>query len=183
MSSIGPEGVALYQYATEEESVNALDRVIGRSGLFQVYRECIGTLLGPRVAAADVHPKIDRILLPDDPLVAAGWELGPIGIEAKKSGEKIGPAIAQALDYAHSAFEFRKGYHVVVEWVFLWPFTYLHHDLASVMVQHRIGVANLGHNECSLALRSADGQVVLDWSDGRGIKINNTRSGKHQGRR
>ncbi len=72
-------------------------------------------------------------------LKEAGWSYGVIGIEAKRSDIKIGPAISQCLDYGRSLFELAGGVRVWLDWVFLWPLDKQHEALASVMAQNRVG--------------------------------------------
>ena len=55
---------------------------------------------------------MDRVLVPMRKLKEAGWSYGVIGIEAKRSDIKIGPAISQCLDYGRSLFELAGGVRV-----------------------------------------------------------------------
>lgn len=68
-----------------------------------------------------------------------GWNIGPVGVELKRESEKIGRAVCQCLDYSHAVFPLTGGLTCMLEWVFVWPVESVTGDLASVMVQNRIG--------------------------------------------
>ncbi len=127
------------EFQTEPESAAAFDELCERSGLFHVYREVPGGLLQPRLRCKGDGVRIDRILAPKPKLMDAGWTHGDIGVEVKCSGKKIGPVVAQALDYLRSAFFLPNGRSVVLDQIFLWPFSKAAGDIESVMTQHRIG--------------------------------------------
>ena len=55
-------------------------------------------IVQPRPGQVQRTVRIDRVLLPKLKLVTAGWTHGAIGIEAKRSGEKIGQPLAQMAD-------------------------------------------------------------------------------------
>ncbi|HUT13281.1 MAG TPA: hypothetical protein VMY42_22530, partial [Thermoguttaceae bacterium] len=87
-------------------------------------------------------PRIDRLLVPRAPLVEAGWTHGIIGVEGKTSGMKAGRAICQTLDYSRAVFTLDERYvfaRVMLEWLFVWPLDDIKGDVASIMVQNRIG--------------------------------------------
>lgn len=106
---------------------------------FSVEREVVGWYMSNRIKVDAKRPRIDRILRPKRELLRKGWRLGPVGVELKREGAKIGPAISQALDYSHAVFPFSDvGSTVCLEWVFIWPVKKVTGDLASVMAQNRI---------------------------------------------
>lgn len=84
-------------WETEADSMQALDLALTRIGLWKVYSEVPGVLLQPRPAQNENKVRIDRVLVPNERLISLGWEHGIIGIEGKKSGQKIGPPISQAI--------------------------------------------------------------------------------------
>lgn len=131
-------------YPTEADAVEALDRILDACGLFYVHREKAGVCSQLRVGQTTTAVRIDRLLTPTARLEQAGWEDGAIGIEAKRSGEKVGPALAQMGDYLRSVFPCRGGVHVTPAWVFLWPCAKQHGDNASFMQQGRLGSVWLG---------------------------------------
>ncbi len=83
--------------------------------------------------------RIDRILSPTRELREAGWDIGPIGVELKKSGMKIGPVLAQAGDYLRCVWHMEHGFNVMLDFVAIWPIDKQHGTTASFMMQNRIG--------------------------------------------
>jgi hypothetical protein len=77
-------------------------------------------------------------LIPDNAIRQAGWR-GAIGIEAKRSGEKLGPIIAQAADYQRAVWSMPFGIDIMLRRVFLWPASETFGAIASFMSQNRIG--------------------------------------------
>lgn len=109
------------------------------SDYFGVLREVTGWYLQQRANCPPKRPRIDRILTPRKQLRDAGWDIGPIGVECKRSGEKLGPAISQCLDYQRAVFPINGGCTVNLEWVFIWPSPIIPGDIGSIMAQQRIG--------------------------------------------
>lgn len=128
-------------WRTEEDSVAALDIRLTAAGLWRIYREVEGTLVQPRPRQRDKHVRIDRVLVPNQHAIQQGWNHGILGIEAKRSGEKIGPALAQAIDYGRSVFTLPGGISIWLDWVFVWPVGEQKGTVASIMAQNRIGYA------------------------------------------
>lgn len=145
------------RWATEQDSVAELDRILTQIGAFNVYREVVGEYIQPRVGQDRKTPRIDRMLIPKTELIEAGWAHGPIGIECKRSGEKLGPAIAQCIDYSRAVWHHRD-YRLALNWVFLWPAEKTHGALASILAQQRIGTAFTSPYEL---LKLASGEQVL----------------------
>ena len=165
---LGPtvDHVGLYtcgDWETENHSTAALDSILTELGHFIIYREVEGYYLQPRLGQDLKRPRIDRILVPKPHLIEAGWHHGPIGIECKRSGAKVGPAMSQLLDYSRAAWlvEPTKGIWIVVQWLFLWPLEYLHGPLASIQAQHRVGSAtpNTSTYNRSVALTLSTGTM------------------------
>lgn len=115
------------------------DVLSGLSKWFTVAREVTGWYVSQRCRVPAKQPRIDRILLPTRELRNAhGWSIGPVGVELKREGEKIGPAVCQCLDYSHAVFPVTGGLTCVTG------------DLASVMVQNRIGWASAYRDRLTL---------------------------------
>jgi hypothetical protein len=135
-------------WSTEVGSAEAFDEAI-TDKWWTVYREVSGVLLQPRPAQLDGSVRIDRVLIPRKPLLDLGWTHGAIGVELKRTGEKIGQPIAQAIDYSRSAFTLTKAgnVRVVLDWVFIWPMAKQSGTVASVLAQNRIGSATPGNSE------------------------------------
>lgn len=128
------------QFETEPEAMDAFDRAAEASGCFsKIHREVRGEYLQPRLGCDRECCRIDRILIPNAKLIGAGWPHGPIGVEGKCSGKKIGKVLAQALDYTRAIWFLPHGFEVHLRWVFLWPLDALKGDIESVMAQNRIG--------------------------------------------
>jgi hypothetical protein len=132
------------QYKTEKEAAAAFDNAVEigkRLGIFHhVYSEVEGSYILPPPESDDKTPRIDRILSPGPTLESAGWRHGLMGVELKKSGEKIGPFVNQCLDYSNALFWLR-GTQVRLQWIFLFPCPKPHGNIESIMQQRRVGAA------------------------------------------
>lgn len=158
-----------------------LDSRLERAGVFRVYKEVTGCYLQPRIGTKDRGARIDRVLVPTQKLLDAGWSHGAVGIECKKPGKKLGPALAQCMDYSRAAFTLRTTkpderdrkpmIDVLCRWVLLWPMdpTDIVGDIGSLMDQHRIGgaIASRFHtlqfktSSCNLLTVSKDGDITI----------------------
>lgn len=126
-------------YATEADAAADFDAVIKATDLFTPYPEVPGTLLQPRPGQVDKSVRIDRILVPNERLIAAGWRGGIFGIEIKRDPYN-GRAISQAADYTRSAFRLGPAnFLVICDYVFIWSWGKQAGPLASVMAQSRVG--------------------------------------------
>ena len=155
-------------YLTEEDSAAALDSILLKCCLWSVYAEVKGVLCQPRQAQADKSVRIDRVLVPSPKLRELGWAHGVIGVEIKKSGVKIGPPIAQAMDYSRAIWTIEQlgGTRVWLDWVFIWPMPKQHETVASILSQNRIGSASSG-NWVMLQLKSGEHNLIQIFHDGR----------------
>lgn len=144
-------------WATEEASCAALDTILDLIDGFRVFREVRGVYTQPRVAQDQKTPRIDRVLTPLPKLMELGWCHGPIGIECKRSGEKLGPPISQCLDYSRALWEINHNW-VALNWVFLWPAEKTSGTVASILAQQRIGTADTSRYH---SLKLASGEAVL----------------------
>lgn len=145
---------------TEAEVCQGFDGVFALNHRwFRVLSEVPGWYVSARPRREIKQPRIDRILLPTRELMAEGWCLGPVGVELKRGGEKIGRAVCQALDYANAAFPISGGCTVYLEWVFIWPITSVTGDIASIMTQNRIGWAS-SWNGVEIVLKAGGGNVL-----------------------
>jgi len=128
------------EWITEEASCAALDAALDSLGLWKVYHEVNGVLTQPRPVQTRVGVRIDRVLIPTKRLLDMGWKHGAVGIEVKRSGEKIGPAISQAMDYLRAVWQLPSA-KIVLDWVFIWPMFKHSGTIASILAQQRIGCA------------------------------------------
>ena len=108
-------------WKAEADSAAEFDLVMNRTGLFKIHPEVSGQILHPRLGAAYQSVRIDRILQPTPKLREAGWNAGFIGVELKRSGAKIGPPLAQLLDYSRTVWTLHGGFDVMCRYYFLWP--------------------------------------------------------------
>lgn len=126
-------------YVDEAEGLIDFDERVKRSGLFRSMAEVRGELVHTLPGTEDKTMRIDRILFPTEKLIACGWKHGYVGVEAKKPGEKMGPALAQALDYMRTAFiSQQNGARIMLNWIVLWPFEAPSGPTESVLAQNRI---------------------------------------------
>jgi hypothetical protein len=181
-------------WVTENESALAFDALVEHSGCFKNnYHEVCGTLMQPRpqqtkrrssvteenqISLPDL--RIDRILIPSARLLNAGWTEGAIGIELKRSGEKIGPPISQMIDYQRAVWYLELGgFQIYLKWIFLWPVWGLGGNLASVLAQNCLGTVHT-RNSHSLYFQSGAVTVLYIGDDGQpslGFPKNGARTG------
>lgn len=167
---------------TEADTANTFDKVITAIDLFTSYAEVRGTLTQPRPGQVDKGVRIDRVLVPNQRLLSLGWTHGVIGVELKPKGAKIGPAIAQAIDYSRSAWTLPQGGILVhLSWVFVYPYPKEHGALASILAQNRIGTADTD-KWTALGLWSGEANVLrVSWDST--VRLGPANSGFKAGRR
>lgn len=166
---------------TEAAAVDAFDQLVAIHGNFHVRHEVTGIYVPQPVPGTLRKARIDRILIPTDDLLDQGWDIGPVGVECKRSHEKIGRAIAQAIDYRRAMFD-PDGDHLYdlrLDWVFLWPMRKLGGAIASVMAQQRVG--GIDTDDESLMFRA--GQDCLIELRGGGLAKINSNQGRRVGSR
>lgn len=130
----------LGELSDEESACKAFDIAIAGDPRFsEVIPECSGRPLVSSPFDIQQGLRIDRVLMPSPALRRAGWLHGAIGVEIKASGKKLGPIVAQCVDYIHAAFEIKPGFHVPLGFVFVFPARPPMGDIESVMAQNRIG--------------------------------------------
>lgn len=116
--------------------------------------------------------------MPKQRVLEAGWRLGAVGIEAKASGLKIGPVIAQAMDYARAVFTLPTSrIRVQLSWVFIWPLDTVYGDVASLMANHCIGELK-GNSYLVLQFRSIGISMLEFGNDGVPVVCNLNRGKK-----
>lgn len=128
-------------FESETIAWNVFDNLISRAQAFRIHSEVVGDYIHPRPLTELKKARIDRILIPLERAYSAGWTQGVIGIEGKTSGKKVGPVVAQALDYTRCVFEIEKwpGILVVPQFIFIFPMQNPYCDVESIMAQNRIG--------------------------------------------
>lgn len=155
------------EFADEPGAWAAFDAVVERSGAFRVCPEVKGEYVHPRPQTDEKGARIDRVLIPLKKATEAGWEHGAIGVEGKRSGAKIGPLIAQALDYTRVVWRTDErhlpcppGMLLMTEWVFVYPLECPKGDIESVMANNRIGNVTLAAGELRFACGVPYGLVI-----------------------
>jgi hypothetical protein len=170
-------------WATEAESVAAFDEVVESLGMFRIYREVEGHYPQPRLGTPRSSARIDRILVPRAELYAAGWTLGPIGVECKRSDEKVGRPFSQLLDYSRATWllEPDKDIWIALKWLFLWPMGSTGGPLASILAQHRLGGVEPTHG--STLTFFSGGQRVAVFKPGEPLHMGAAANGSKVGSR
>ena len=84
--------------------------------------------------------RIDRILHPTINAVQAGWQHGPIGVEIKKSGIKLGGVVAQVAEHRTTVFRSKlmNNTRIMPILFSIFPAERLLGDIASVCAQSNI---------------------------------------------
>ena len=157
------------KYATEDEAKADFIRHINGDHWF-VDGEVDGSAVFPKQDCHSINVRADYILWPKQSLISQGWSVGPIVVEVKKSGHKLGPLITQALDYMRC--QFRSGdkespnYGVTVRPSFciVFPLAKIQETLQSVMSHERIGHAHIGDD--GRLLFYLNGKVVYTETGG-----------------
>lgn len=169
-------------WATEDASLEAFDRLIQQTGAFRVFKQVRGQYVQNLPYKDHAEPRIDRVLMPTPETVSMGWTYGPVGVEAKKSGVKIGRPVAQMLDYRRALFNINNsGTWVHLSWVFLWPMSQIHSEFASVMAQSQVG-GIAPHWKGGITIHSGQNAIATHTPD-EGFRIRNCRIGKKVGSR
>lgn len=143
--SASNESTTCGYFRTEDDAWKAFDAAVDKAGAFKTYVKVYGEYLQPRVATEIKIAEIDRILVPNQKAIDAGWNGGIIGVEGKKSGVKLGPPVSQALDYSRCAFRLANNFWVHPLWVFVFPMEKQNGPLQSLMYQNRIGTVEFSY--------------------------------------
>jgi hypothetical protein len=130
-----------------------------------VYREVRGQYIQQRWGTKEQLAQIDRVLTPSQKLVQAGWPHGPIGVEIEASGHKVAGPIEQAMDYSRAVWTIIEGFHLCIEWFFVWCWDAGAGNVASLAMQNRIGGVSYSHN-AHLVVRTAGGNAITIYDDG-----------------
>lgn len=171
-------------YVNELESAAAFDRAVPHD-LFKVHREVWGTLVSPRPAQDKVKMRIDRLLVPKPKLLDEyGWKFGIIGCELKRSKEKIGPVIAQVMDYTRTVWLLdpdRQRFRVCADFIFIWPMAKQSGAIASICAQNRIGSAYGDERYVQFGLKCGETGVLEVRNDGYPPRVGKVLPGARTG--
>jgi hypothetical protein len=134
-------------YTSEESAKDAFRSAFAFSDCFAIYEEIEGWYFGGSVFGDRSTGRIDFILTPKKRLIEAGWRMGIVGVEVKKSGHKAGPLVCQMLDYSKAVFRLPAasgGSLVCASVICCFPeIVGITGCIKSIMSQHRIGVARI----------------------------------------
>lgn len=169
-------------FLTEADAAKTFDALMAErlSECFRVYPEVRGTFTQPRPGQVDKAVRIDRVLVPTAAAREMGWAHGAIGVEIKRSGTKLGPWLAQAMDYVRSVFEVG-GVLIQPGAVFLWPCEKQFGPIESVMVHNRVGTVT--SSRWNPLLFQFGGETVLRVTHEGAIEMNDRGSGRKVGSR
>lgn len=90
-------------YATEEEAKADFIAHINDDH-WDVAHEVRGEVIQPKIGVEKSAVSADYILFPKENIIAQGWTIGPICVEVKRSGVKLGHVFSQAQDYLRCLF-------------------------------------------------------------------------------
>lgn len=169
-------------YDTESDAERAFDDAVVRTKAFAIYRRVRGTYSYLRPGQDPKRPEIDRILFPLPAFKRAGWPIGPVGAELKRSGKKIGPPLSQLLDYGRASFDLGGGLWVNPAWNFLFPMPMVAGNVESIVAQQRLGGIYVDEYSGALTFHSARVLAVLDGTDWE-IRQHNFNHGRKTGSR
>lgn len=151
------------QFETEEDAWQKFDAIVKANKAFASHSEVCGHYIQPRPDTEDKQPRIDRILIPLKPAIDAGWVYGAIGIEGKRSNHNAGHLVLQAMDYSRAAFELETGVPgllLMCRWIFVFPFVREIGTVESLMVQSRIGYANVFERSIKFCVSVTNALVI-----------------------
>lgn len=132
------------EFATEKEAADWLFHFLESTQNFHIYRELCGSLLHKKHRQKEVSRlRCDFLLIP---FASSKIKFGAVVIEAKRSGEKIGPSLSQLMDYLNCSFEVENGINVIPSYGFSFPCQPQHCAVASIMSHQGIGSCSITWN-------------------------------------
>jgi hypothetical protein len=175
-------------YPDEISSAKAFDEAVTKSNLFDSWKEIKGETIHPLPGMNNKEfYRIDRILIPSLKLREAGWTKGLIGVELKRSGEKVGPPLSQMLDYLRVAWTSPQNIKVFLDYCFLWPLEKCGGPIASIMAQNHIGGCCLRYfpenNYHRLQFSIGEQFVLIYYFNRNLVEIQNLNTGNRTGSR
>jgi hypothetical protein len=183
-----PAHVTVGDYQTEQEACSAFDEAALRSGAFKLWKEVPGEMIHPLPGNGEKQRyRIDRVLVPTEKLVDAGWTKGLIGVEIKKSDVKAGPPLSQSLDYLRCAWTGPLWIRFMIGYVFLFPMEKTQGTIASLMAQNHFGTCRLNYDPSKewhrLEFFLGEQPLIECFLNTGVIKVKNTNVGNKTGSR
>lgn len=150
------------EFLTEGSAWDTFDWFVEKSQAFRLLKEVPGFYVQPRPGTEVKGARIDRVLIPLQKAIDAGWVHGAIGVEGKKSGHKMGPLIVQAMDYSRCVFELERppGLLVMMQWVFIYPGEIMVGELMSIVANSRIGTCSISNSRLIFGCSGYHGLVI-----------------------
>lgn len=131
------------KYATEDEA--KLDFIAHvNDDHWYVEQEVTGEVVFPKPGCRLATVRVDYVLYPKMQLIESGWSVGPICVEVKKSGVKLGPVICQAQDYMRCTFNGPYGMRFRPQFCVIFPLARVGETTQSIMSDGRIGHSHIG---------------------------------------
>jgi len=150
-------------YEKEADAESAFDNAIN-SDFFVIEKEVEGRRLfdDKAVSVDGQRVRIDRVIHPTDKAVKSGWQHGPIGIEIKKSGVKLGPVFAQVLEYRQSIFLSRllANTRIMPKFFSIFPTKSLQFDLHSIQNSQYILSCHINNWDKTIKFSTSNDNVL-----------------------
>jgi|SanBayMetagenome_1026888.scaffolds.fasta_scaffold02213_12 hypothetical protein len=113
---------------------------------WEVYQEVAGQVIHPKQDCHATKVTADYILWPKQSLISQGWSIGPVIVEVKKSGHKLGPLLSQAFDYMRCQFSPAPGVSVRPKFCVVFPLARVQETVQSIMSHERVGHSHIGED-------------------------------------
>jgi hypothetical protein len=172
----------------EPQAKKYLEGIIPRE-FFNIYKECKGEIqfikpikqlyINWKKTKIPKYMKIDYILEPTEKLLKAGWEIGCIGVEVKRTNERMyGKILSQIFDYQNCLFEITGNNNKIpLSMIFLFPYERFYGLMASIMLQEGIGVIRDYQQHGVFELLHGNGMNPILSIRGKGVQINRPKFG------
>lgn len=130
-------------YASEDEAkLDFISHVNDHH--WHVEQEVSGEVVFPKPDCTARLVRADYVLFPRPVLIEQGWSAGPLCVEVKRSGAKLGPVINQAIDYMRCVFNGPYGQRFQPKFCVIFPMERMFEAVQSIMSAQRIGHAHIG---------------------------------------
>jgi hypothetical protein len=163
----------------EPQAKKYLEGILPRE-FFNIYKECKGVIqsikpikqlyINWKKTKIPKYLKIDYILEPTEKLLKAGWEIGYIGVEVKRTNERMyGKILSQIFDYQNCLFEIPGNNNKIpLSMIFLFPYERFYSLMASIMLQEGIGVIRYYQQQSTFKLLHGNGMnpILSIWETG-----------------
>jgi hypothetical protein len=113
---------------------------------WDVYQEVSGQVIHPKQDCHATKVMADYLLWPKRFLVSQGWMVGPIIVEVKRSGYKLGPLLSQAFDYMRCQFSPIPGVTVKPKFCVVFPLSRVQETVQSIMSHERVGHSHVAED-------------------------------------